>query len=230
MSLMRVVTWNIRSLRDSRADVVSVVRDLAPDVLCLQEAPRFLLPSRQARRLAHDCGLAVASAGQPVGGVAVLVRPGVRVVASLRAPLPWTVGLHRRGVALAVLELDEGRVVVGSFHLGLSADERARHAGLVLDRVAGLSAPAVLGGDVNESDDGPAWRAFTSSYVDAWAHVGHGDGRTYSTGRPRRRIDGVFVDRRLEVLRAEVRCDGGVGRASDHRPVVADVRLPTKAR
>jgi len=226
---MRIVTWNVRSLRDSRPDVVEVVRALVPDVLCLQEAPRFVLPTRQARRLATDCGLVVATAGHPVGGVAVLVRPAVRVVASLRAPLPWTPGLHRRGIALALLELDEGRVVAGSFHLGLGASERARHVALMLARVTEVAAPAVLGGDVNETDDGPAWRALASSYDDAWALVGSGDGRTFSTAKPRRRIDGVFVDRRLDVTAARVVDDETVDLASDHRPVVVDVRLTTKA-
>lgn len=225
---MRIVTWNIRSLRDSRADVVSVARDLGPDVLCLQEVPRFLLGTWQVRRLAADCGLVVAAAGRPAGEVAVLVRPGVRVLADLRMPLPWTPGRHRRGVALALLELDGRRLVVGSFHLGLRADERSHHAELLLERMAALVAPSALAGDVNESAEGPAWRRLAASYQDAWLSAGDGDGRTFSTSRPRRRIDGVFVDRRLHVDSAHVPSDAPVARASDHRPVVADVRWSTK--
>ncbi|HVE64093.1 MAG TPA: endonuclease/exonuclease/phosphatase family protein [Mycobacteriales bacterium] len=223
---MRVVSWNLRSLRDSRVNVVAVVRELAPDVLCLQEAPRFVFPTRQAKRLAADCGLAVATAGFPVGGLAVLIRPDIRVVAGLRIPLPWKVGRHRRGAALAMLEVAGSRVVFGSFHLGLYADERAHHATVLLDRVAALSTPVVLAGDVNESDDGPAWRALAASYVDAWGYAGTGDGRTFSTRRPRRRIDAVFVDRRLTVTSCQVIATDAVAGASDHRPLLAVVDPP----
>ncbi|MET0712639.1 MAG: endonuclease/exonuclease/phosphatase family protein, partial [Jiangellaceae bacterium] len=39
---LRVVTYNVRSLRDDRDALVRVIRGLSADVVCMQEAPRRL--------------------------------------------------------------------------------------------------------------------------------------------------------------------------------------------
>ena len=221
---MRVLTWNVRSLKDSRDDVVDVIRNARPDVVCLQEAPR-LLSSWRAARLARDCGLAVATAGPPVGALAILTAPHLRVLAAIREPLPWTAPRHRRGLARAVVELDGRRVQVATMHLGLTLEERERHAVLVTRKLREASLPAILAGDVNETDTFPAWRTLTASLDDAWLAAGEGEWRTFSTQQPRRRIDAVFVDRRLSVSSCEVIATDAVARASDHRPVLAEVGL-----
>lgn len=224
--MIRLLSWNIRSLRDSRGDVVDVIRAAEADVVCLQEAPR-VLASWRAGRLARDCGLQVATAGAPVGGLALLVGPRVRVVATIRAALPWTPGLHRRGLARVVAEVDGHRLQVGTFHLGLRAAERERHARIVTSWLGSSALPRIAAGDVNETEAAPAWATFLLGHHDAWRMAGEGDGRTFSTANPRRRIDAVFVDRRLAVTSCEVIESDAVARASDHRPVVVDVRWPT---
>ena len=224
--MIRILSWNIRSLRDSRDDVVHIIRSTDADVVCLQESPR-LLASRRVRRLAQDCGLEVASAGPPVRALTVLTAPRVRVVASLREPLPWEPWRHRRGLARVVVEVRDHRLQVATFHLGLSLEEREKHARLVLARVRENALPTVLAGDVNETDTFPAWRQLTASLQDAWAVAGDGDGRTFSTSSPRRRIDGVFVDRRLTVVSCRALDGAAVAGASDHRPVLAVVAQVT---
>ena len=41
MSLLRVATYNLRGLKDDRHAAARVVRAMAPDVLLLQEVPRY---------------------------------------------------------------------------------------------------------------------------------------------------------------------------------------------
>lgn len=224
--MIRVVSWNIRSLRDSRADVVATLRELQPDVVCLQEAPRVLSRSRVSR-LARDCGLSVATAGPPVPALAILTAPRVGLAAALRQPLPWRGARHRRGLVRAVVELDGERVQVATFHLGLDLAEREVHAELIRARLRDNALPVVLAGDVNETDTFPAWLLLTERLQDAWLVAGQGTGRTFSTSRPRRRIDAVFVDQRLTVRRCEVVDTSAVDRASDHRPVAVDVGWAT---
>ena len=65
---MRVLTYNVRSLRDSARDVADVMRACGPDVVCLQEAPRFLFWRRKLARLAADAGLEVVTGGRSAGG------------------------------------------------------------------------------------------------------------------------------------------------------------------
>jgi endonuclease/exonuclease/phosphatase family metal-dependent hydrolase len=226
--VIRLLSWNVRSLRDSRDDVASVIRATGADLVCLQESPR-VLSSYRAARLARDCGLQVASAGPPVGALTILASPQLRVVAAMREPLPWKPGRHRRGLARAVVEIDGVRVQVATFHLGLSLAEREDHAGMIVARMRENSLPMVLAGDVNETDTFPAWLRLSAGLQDAWLTVGHGTGRTYSTAQPRRRIDAVFVDSRLHLASCEVLETDEVARASDHRPIVVEVGWPTDA-
>lgn len=220
--MIRLLSWNVRSLRDSRADVVAVIRAAEADVVCLQESPR-LLAAWHARRLARDCDLKVASAGAPVGALSILVAPHVRAVAAMRVGLPLTPGLHRRGLVRAIVEHDGMRLQVGSLHLGLREEERVRHAQRVVALTREVSVPAVLAGDVNDVEDSGTWSILAAHYDDAWTVAGEGDGRTFSAQRPRRRIDAVFVDRRLDVRACRVIDTPAVERASDHRPLVVEI-------
>ena len=76
MPQLRLVSWNVRSLRDDASLVASTLRDLDPDLVCLQEVPRFLGGSRALARLASSAGLATAVRRSPARPLAVLVRPG----------------------------------------------------------------------------------------------------------------------------------------------------------
>jgi endonuclease/exonuclease/phosphatase family metal-dependent hydrolase len=49
---------------------------------------------------------------------------------------------------------------------------------------------------------------------------------TYSCADPRRRIDAIFTDPRITVVAYQVPDTPVARRASDHFPVVADLRLP----
>ncbi|MFD0686902.1 endonuclease/exonuclease/phosphatase family protein [Actinomadura fibrosa] len=235
---MRVLSYNVRSLRDDPAAVARVVRAIGPDAACLQEVPRFWGWRGQRRRLARDCGMDVA-AGRRACGLGVLAAPGVRRAARefhLLTPVP---GLHRRGLAIAVLEIGEGdgrrRVIAASTHLDLAPEPRLRHTREVLgllDRARDrYGAPVVLTGDINEEPDGPSWELLASRFQDCHAVAPAGEERTFSARDPRRRIDGVFADRAVEVVGCGVPGEGTAPTAdyvlaTDHRPVMADLRVP----
>jgi endonuclease/exonuclease/phosphatase family metal-dependent hydrolase len=141
----------------------------------------------------------------------------------------------RRGVVLASIAKGPARFGVASVHLGLDPAERARHltdiTGLMnrLIRPSGLAAAsmegapvpvAVVAGDINEAERAPTWRRLAAQYRDA----GAGDSTpTFSTARPRHRIDGVFVRGSADVASYRVLDAPLVQQASDHRPVVVDL-------
>jgi endonuclease/exonuclease/phosphatase family metal-dependent hydrolase len=221
MTALRVLSYNVMSLRMSRAAVVDVIRAAAPDVLCLQEAPRFFLPRRTLDRLAHAVGMAPVAGHARAGAVHVLVRPGIVVVSAGALRLSRDPARHRRGVAHALLEVDGVRLAVGSLHMSLYADERARHLPAVLSVVEQYRAPVVLAGDLNEQPDGQVWCDLADRYQDAYATAPDGGEHTFSAQRPSRRIDAVFVDRALRVVGAGVPALDGLVDASDHCPLVA---------
>jgi len=137
-------------------------------------------------------------------------------------------------LALVVAEIAGARVIVADTHLDLDASARLAHTAELLallkrarDR---YEAPVVLCGDINEEPEGPSWNALTGFFTDAYAAAPRGPAATYSSRRPARRIDGIFTDPRIEVLGCGLPPGPAPAadypRASDHLPVLAELRLP----
>jgi endonuclease/exonuclease/phosphatase family metal-dependent hydrolase len=219
------MSYNVLSLRMSVPSLIAVISSCQPDILCVQEAPRFLFWRRRLERIATGSGLRVVVGHRRAGAVAVLAGPRTDVIEARVARLPWRVGRHRRGVASALLGVHGQRLAVASLHLSLYADERLAHLPRVLAAVEGYGAPVVLAGDINEDDVGATWKRLADRYQDAYAVAPEGDGATYSAQQPHKRIDAVFVDRSITVLSCAVPGGPEVTEASDHRPVLATIAL-----
>ena len=198
--------------------MAAVLAELAPDVALLQEAPRLLGWRSACRRLASRSGLVRAAGGAPAAGNLLLVSPRVRVVEAYATRLPRRTGLHRRGVVLGVVELAGARLGVAGTHLDLDPAARLANATRVRDALPGTY-PLVLAADVNEEADGPAWQVLARGLVDA----GRDAGPTFPLSDPRRRIDALLVDHRLDLRDVRVPRPGPV---TDHLPIVADLSWP----
>lgn len=244
---VRVATYNLHGLRDDVAALARVIAGLRADVLCVQEALRFGRWRARRAALAARAGLAVATHGR-VGGVAVLTGPRVRVLHAEHHALRAFRGLERRALAVAVVEpvrhqggggggdaavRSEGggaRLAVGSFHLDLDQAARTYHAAeitaIMEDVAARHGASVVLGGDVNEQDHQPAWRHLAARLADCHAEAPAGGGPTFPAHGPHLRIDAVFAARDTPVVSCAVPATGSDAvRASDHFPVVAELRV-----
>ncbi len=113
--------------------------------------------------------------------------------------LPLTPGLHRRGLATAVVRFAGARVGLISCHLSLRKDERYAQAGMVLDRVAALGTPyALVAGDLNERPGGPAFTRLTERLRDGWAVSPWGGEHTSTPEDPHQRIDAVLATPGIE--------------------------------
>lgn len=215
---LRVVSWNVRSLRDGAAGVADVLAGLSPDVALLQEAPRLLGSRLANRRLARRAGLLRAAGGAAAAGNLLLVSPRVKVVEAYAVRMPRRARLHRRGVVLGVLGVDGPRLAVAGTHLDLDPDARLDSARRVRAALPDVH-PLVLGADVNEEPGGPAWEALTDGLLDAAADLGP----TFPLRDPRRRIDVLLVDPRLAVAEVQVPRPEPV---TDHLPLVVDLVWP----
>jgi endonuclease/exonuclease/phosphatase family metal-dependent hydrolase len=226
---LRVVSYNVRSLRDDRSAVVRVLRGLDADVACIQEAPRFLRWRSRCAALARESGLLYVGGGGSTGGTMMLASLRVDVRSTIEYRFSRTPALHRRGAVAARIHRAGASVVVASVHLGLDADERARHRSELVGLVDRFdSEVTVVAGDINERPDQPTWAAIAAEFTDSAA----GDETpTFSTADPRRRIDGVFVRGPARIAAYRVADDPDVLVASDHRPVVVDLEVdPTTPR
>lgn len=228
MTTLRLLSYNIRSLRDDPAAVARVIRAAAPDVAIIQEAPRFLRWRTSCAALARRSGLLWISGGRRSGANLVLCTMAVRTVERFEIPFSKRPKLHHRGAAAAVLELAGSRFAVAGTHLDLIEEPRIAH----LDELAAFAAerladvPLIMGGDLNAVPGSATWRRCAEFGADAYQAVGVGDGFTYSTHQPVRRIDAVFAESRLRPVQAEALDTPDVRQASDHRPLLVQYQLP----
>jgi endonuclease/exonuclease/phosphatase family metal-dependent hydrolase len=228
---LRVLTYNVRSLRDDAAAVAEVISAARPHVVCVQEAPRLFRWRSKCAALARRSGLVALTGGRPAAGNLLLCDVAVEAERVADALLSARPGLHRRGLALAVCRLSGTRFGVVGTHLDLEATARESHAHELLARLPALGVdadlPLVLAGDLNEEPGGAAWAALARGRRDAFAEAGVGDGRTFSVANRRRRIDAILADGAFAVHSCAVLDTPAVRRASDHFPVLAELDLRT---
>ncbi|MGW7265497.1 endonuclease/exonuclease/phosphatase family protein [Streptomyces sp. NPDC054842] len=232
-AVVRVLSYNIRSMRDDTDALARVIGACAPDLVLVQEAPRFFRWRKKLARLAAASGQVVLTGGATASGPAVLCSLRATVERTEDVLLPLTPGLHRRGFATAVVRFGGARLGVLSCHLSLQKDERYRQAGMLLDRVAGLGTPyAVAGGDLNERPGGRAFTRVGEELRDCWATAPWGAEHTSTPADPHQRIDALFATPGVEILGCGVPLGHpGVTQtdlraATDHLPVLAALRIP----
>ncbi|MDB1089905.1 endonuclease/exonuclease/phosphatase family protein [Streptomyces sp. ACA25] len=231
---IRLLSYNVRSLRDDVGALARVIRASEPDVVCFQEAPRFFRWRQQVARLGRATGLVLVSGGAPACGTMIMTTLRPVVESAEDVPLPYHSGLHRRALSTAVLRFGAAaRLAVISCHLSLDDGERTQQGALALERLAAMGVPAgVVAGDLNERPEGPTFGRLASELQDAWAVAPDGGGLTFPSDLPEKRIDAVLCTQEVEVLGCGVPTgspdltDSDLRAATDHLPVLARLRLP----
>ena len=214
------MVWNVHGFRAGTKAMAEAVRSEEPDLVLLNETGYlgFRL-KRFARRLDME-GSTGATLRWRIPN-AVLGRRPWRSIQGKVAVFPRAGRGVRRGAVMAQMGRSGFRLWVVALHLGLSGQERAVHAQVLTDLVEGLQ-PIVIGGDLNEDENGNAARSLAERYQDACA--GPSAAPTFPSKEPRSRIDYVFASQDIRVERAWV---GGRSflRLSDHLPVLADLSV-----
>lgn len=228
MPTLRLLSYNVRSLRDDPIALARVIRSAQPHVVCIQEAPRFLRWRSKCAELARHSGLVVVGGGRAAAANLILSTLSVDVERTVDVLFTRDPKLHQRGTAIALLRLAGHRFAVAGTHLDLVEAPRRRHVGELhraLDEAVPADVPTLVVGDMNDDPGSAVWTELTGSRVDAWAQAGRGPGLTASVREPRRRIDAVFVDPRLTVGSATVLDQPDVQVASDHKPLLVEIEL-----
>lgn len=216
MPSLRVLTYNVHQLRDDADAVAEVLRQADADVVAVQEPPRGPSGRRRLARLADAAGHVVAVGHGGARTTALLVRRGMTATTTRGVRLPWRPGRTRRGLAMA----DVGGVRVISAHLSLDDAERQRHLHRLVLLVRAAESGCVVAGDLNEDPGGPSWRRLGLHVHD----VTPGTGPTFTARNPRRRLDAVLVTSGITASGARRLDDDPARAASDHLPVVVDLR------
>ncbi|MCT7357138.1 endonuclease/exonuclease/phosphatase family protein [Streptomyces sp. 15-116A] len=230
---LRVLSYNIRSMRDDTTALARVVKACAPDLVLVQEAPRFFRWRKKLAQLAHAADLVILTGGATAAGPAILCSLRATVDRTEDVLLPLTPGLHRRGFATATVRFGGARLGVLSCHLSLDKNERYEQGGMLLDRLAALGVEhAIAGGDLNERPTGPTFRRLATDLQDCYATAPWGTEHTWTPADPYQRIDAIFATKNIEVLGCGVPLghpgvtEADLRAASDHLPVLAALRIP----
>ncbi|MEV6348831.1 endonuclease/exonuclease/phosphatase family protein [Actinoplanes sp. NPDC051851] len=219
---LRVLSWNVHGLKDDRAALVALVRELAPDVLVVQEAPRRFRWRAKCAALAAECGLVVAAGGLPALGNLLLVSLRVAVGATWCLRYPLTPGRHLRGAVFARGRVRGASFTVSGSHLATDPNERPAQALHWKTELARQEGPLIAAADLNEGPGGGAWRTIEDGLVTT-----REDLPTFPASAPSRRIDGLFVSPEVGIERYEIIAADRARAASDHLPVLADLLLPS---
>ncbi len=249
---LEVVTWNIKvdqtALRARQEmDVLAALSPL-PDVIILNEA-NYSNVSTYIQELdaqthqvwsgvfQHHCPLsewntATASCNTLADeGIAILTR--LTISSYDGTYFPWADCWHSaRGALHATIAVGATVVQVFAAHLqtgGCQNDAQSR-----LSSIASLTAwtnrfssPQLVGGDFNaipsSTEIANASRGMTAAFVDAWLLAGSGNGYTFDSGHPNRRIDYWFS--RGAIVRS-VSVPSSSSSLSDHFPVRASFSFP----
>ena len=228
MPSLRVASYNLRGLKDSAEAAAAVVRAVAPDVLLLQELPRYPGSEYAVAAFARRCDLLWSGRTRLLSGTGLMTA--LRVTATDSVDRRLRVGLREnpRGYTQTRVRLPEGpQVDVVSVHLSLRAEQRVEHASTVLAELAAgredpEQVPLVVGGDLNEGRDGAAWGVLAAGLEEVSA-----DRPTFPAHQPHRHIDAVFARGHRAARPGDPAVLEGMPlrEASDHLPVWVDMEV-----
>ena len=242
---LRILTWNIHKCiggLDRRYDprrTADVIGHYGPDLLLLQEVDRGVRRSNGDHLtdvLGELCGYS-----HRVWFPNVKVRGGGEYGNAIlsRFPLDDTRNIDltvapkkRRSVLHAVARVrhhhHERAVHVYNMHLGLAQYERRIQLGTFLDShpFHGLhhDTPVIVGGDLNDVWGNLGRLLEPSGFVGTARPP-----RTFPAWGPLRALDSVYVRGRLRLLHLARGETELCRRASDHRPLIADVEMAEPA-
>ena len=245
---LRVMTYNVHSCigmdgKLSPERIARVIARYAPDIVALQE-----LDVGKSRTEGKDQAHLIASylemdyhfhpamhVEEERYGDAILTHLPMRLVkAGLLPGLPAKPGLEPRGVLWVAIDVHGSELQVMNTHLGLLPRERKQQVEALLGSDwlthPDCQGPVVLCGDFNAMPSSPVCKSLRKRLDDAQIELDSHRPRNTFFGRfPTARIDHVFVDSAIEVTDIEVPATELVRVASDHLPLIVEIRLQTTA-
>jgi vancomycin resistance protein VanJ len=218
---LRVLTWNLH-YGLAGPEVPVLAQSLLPDIICLQEAdPWAVRELDKTLKMPQFRGWQSQSCGELV----ILSRFPMKWLDTTHSAL-W-VEADANGSKLTIIDAHFSRPIAlrGFGREGLGwlsrADDfrmmqlRRMMAKLPRDR------PVILCGDLNTPPNSRMYRELESRLTDSFSASGQGLGLSFMRSIPMVRIDHIFLGEGL----APVRCWTPASSGSNHKPVIADIRI-----
>lgn len=249
MDSLRICTFNVRY--DTQADepyhwearretAIETIRDIRPDILCLQEPLFSQLVDIEAGLVEYDWwgqGRRGGNDGEfaPIGWRSerlTLLDGAIRWLSpspSNPETVGWDASLPRIVTGARVVD-DTGELSIWNTHFSHKGNTARLESSQLLTTWLETDSRTVLAGDFNCEPGSDPYRHLTTAFEDSRAIAGetHGPTGTFSrfTGSADETIDHVFVSSDVTVDRYEVVDTLDLEPPpSDHLPVVVDVQL-----
>jgi endonuclease/exonuclease/phosphatase family metal-dependent hydrolase len=241
---IRIATYNIHKGRglDGRVRIeriLNVLRDIEADIIALQEVvvnPNGRsIQANQARYLSEELGHSYHFAETRMHrlgwfGNMTLSRWPIQSAHQIDLSVK---GRQPRAALRTDIRLDNGVLHVFNVHLGTAMRERRKQAKLIderLLRVLDISGQRVVLGDFNDWNHGLVTQMLRQAFnlTDLAQHLPRT--RAYPALLPLLHLDHIYLDHNLRIEGAQFHRTRRSLIASDHLPLVVDVRLSAARR
>jgi endonuclease/exonuclease/phosphatase family metal-dependent hydrolase len=239
VTLFRVATYNIHKARglDGRTRVERISRVLEkinPDIVALQEVVNhegLSIEDHQGKFLAERLGhsFAIGKTREHRGGIygnVTLSRWKFELVRHIDLTVH---GREARGVLRTDIRIGRHLVHVFNVHLGTAHRERRTQAVRFMDadllRAVDISGPRIVLGDFNDWTHGLVTRTLSAEFHFSDLAALLPRTRSYPAILPLLHLDHIYCDHRLKIMGARLQRDRRSLIASDHLPLVADLRI-----
>ena len=234
---LRVMTYNIQhgAGADNKIDLqrtAAAINHEQPDIVALEEVDKGVTRTER-RDLTAELAALTGMTGYFSNnfnfqggeyGNAVLTR--FPILQQTNTHYKMIRPKEQRGIIQLVLDVHGRKLLFMATHIDYRKENEERLLNVaemkqIIKRYPGL--PVILCGDFNDFPNTPVHTEMKKSFDDTWELVGQGEGWTFPSPKPNRRIDYIWIlkDQSVVPLKAWV----PETEASDHRPFVADFRL-----
>ncbi|MGE8205751.1 endonuclease/exonuclease/phosphatase family protein [Heyndrickxia sp. NPDC080065] len=128
-----------------------------------------------------------------------------------------------RSLLEATIEINKKLFRIYVTHLSLNTFLHRKQTDFIINLVHKCSHPIIIMGDWNMRTGSHGWKKITRELHDVWDQAGNGEGFTYPSLRPRRRLDYLFVSSSFRIDNVELVTL--LSKASDHLPLKATLTL-----
>jgi endonuclease/exonuclease/phosphatase family metal-dependent hydrolase len=229
---IRVMTYNVRNGRglDDITDyrrIANVITGLAPDVVALQELDSVTNRSGQTDVLLR---LSELTQMHPTYGASIFFDGGKYGIGILskQEPLSWKrIPLPGREELRSLLIVELQDYIFCCTHFSLTEEDCIASAPLIEEALKAYRKPVVLAGDINATPDSPALEVFHKN----WKILSDPAQHTFPADKPTETIDYIFGYLPEEFSYSTQQTQVvNEPKASDHRPVFADIRFKLKTK
>ena len=236
---IRILTYNIHSCIGTDrvldpARIADVIASAGADIIALQEVDVGRSRTKaidQAHAIAELLEMrshfhaALTIAEERYGDAILTALPG-RLVKGEGLPSTG----EARGALWVEVDIGERKINVINTHLGLGGRERVRQVAALLGpdwlgNDACHRSPTILCGDFNAIPPSGAYRMLARSWRNVQTQARPRAGATFPSRLPLLRLDHIFISPNIGVEKVRVLRDPVSRIASDHLPLVAELRI-----